>query len=114
MSEPDLCCTLNQPQEVARRGRLIRTLYESAVERRELENGFAFRFPGDAATERQVFDFVAMERECCRFLAFDVHLVSERGPIWLAMEGPKGVKEFARAELGRFGLDGEAPDVREK
>jgi len=52
MSKPDLCCTLNQPEEVARRGRLIRTLYESAVQRRELGNGFAFRFPGDAATER--------------------------------------------------------------
>ena len=109
MGNPNLRCTLNQPQDLARRGRLIRMLYESAIERRELENGFAFRFSGDAATERQVFDFIAMERDCCRFLSFDVRLAAERGPIWLAMEGPSGLKEFAFAELRRFDIDGEAP-----
>ena len=61
-----------------------------------------------------MFDFVAMERDCCRFLSFDVRLAAERGAIWLAMEGPKGVKEFARAELERFGLDGEVPHLPEK
>ncbi len=109
MSKPDLCCTLNQPQDVARRGRLIKALWKSVVERRELERGFAFSLPGDAATERQVFDFIAMERDCCRFLSFDVRLAAERGPIWLAMEGPSGLKEFAFAELRRFDIDGEAP-----
>lgn len=109
MNKPILCCTLNQREDIARRGRLIRTLYESAVERRELKNGFAFKFHGDAATEQHVFDFVSMERNCCRFLSFDLRLGAERGAIWLAMEGPDGVKEFARAELGRCGLDDGAP-----
>lgn len=113
MSKPDLCCTLNQPHEVARRRALIRTLSQSAVERRELENGFAFRLPGDSLTERNLFDFIAMERSCCRFLSFDVRLAADRGPIWLVMEGPSGTKEFALAELGKLGLDGEAPHAPE-
>lgn len=106
MTEGNLCCTLNQPQDIALRGSLLKTLYESTVERRELDHGFAFRFNGDAATERRVFDFIAMERACCRFLSFQVSLAADRGPIWLKVEGPDGVKEFARAEMGRFGLRG--------
>lgn len=111
MVEPNLCCTLNKPQEVARRGSLIRALYDSAVESRELENGFALRFRGDSSSERKVFDFIAKERDCCRFLSFNVRLAAERGAIWLEMEGPTGVKEFARAELGKLGLEGKAQSV---
>ena len=106
MTDRSLCCTLNQPPEIARRGSLLKTLYESTLERREMEHGFAFRFNGDAATERKVFEFIAMERDCCRFLSFQLNLAPERGSIWLAVEGPDGVKEFARAEMGRFGLHG--------
>lgn len=111
MSTPILCCTLSQREDIARRGRLIRTLYESAVEHRELKNGFAFKFHGDAATERHLFDFISMERDCCRFLSFEVRLAAEWGTIWPTVEGPDGVKAFARAETGRFGLDGRAPQA---
>ncbi|MGH9533456.1 MAG: hypothetical protein ACRD2E_01205 [Terriglobales bacterium] len=79
-----------------------------AVERRELEDGYAFRFPGDAASEGQVFDFIVLERECCRFLSFEVRLAAERGAIWLVTTGPAGVKEFAQAEMARFDLDRES------
>lgn len=104
MTEGELCCTFNQPQDIAHRGALIKALFQSVLERHELEHGFAFRLNGDAATERKVFEFVAMERDCCRFLSFQINLAAERRPIWLKVEGPNGVKEFARAELGQFGL----------
>ena len=106
MTDRSLCCTLNQPPEIARRGSLLKTLYESTLERRELEHGFAFQFNGDAATERKVFEFIAMERDCCRFLSFQLNLAAERGSIWLAVEGPDNMKEFARAEMERFGPHG--------
>lgn len=104
MTDGRLCCTLNHPLEIVRRGSLLKVLYESTLERRELERGFAFRFHGDAATERRVFEFIAMERDCCQFLSFQLNLAKQRGSIWLTVEGPDGVKEFARAEMGRFGL----------
>lgn len=104
MTDGDLCCTFHQPQDIAHRGGLMTALYESALERRELEQGLAFRWSGDAATERRVFEFVAMERDCCPFLSFELRLAAERGSIWLTVKGPDRVKEFARAEMGRFGL----------
>ncbi len=106
---------MNQPPEIARRGSLLKTLYESTLERRELEQGFAFRFHGDAASERRVFEFIAMERDCCQFLSFQLDLAEQRGSIWLTVEGPDGMKEFARAEMGRFGLGEEqhpGPEIR--
>lgn len=105
MTDESLCCRLNQPHDVAHRGALITALHRTALERRELEQGLAIRFSGDATTERRIFEFIAMERNCCPFLSFQLNLAAERGSIWMKVEGPRGVKEFARAEMGRFGLE---------
>lgn len=105
MTDENLCCSRNLPQDIAYRGSLLKALHQSTLERRELEQGFAFRFNGDAATERKVFEFIAMERNCCQFLSFQLNLAAQRGSIWLTVEGPDGVKEFAHAEMKAFGLD---------
>lgn len=96
---------MEQPVDVERRGYILKALQESAIDRRELENGYAIKFPGDAESERRVFEFITLERECCRFLSFELRLGAERGAIWVEVTGPAGVKEFARAEMTRFGLD---------
>lgn len=115
MNRPNLSCTLTH---TAPRRRPSWRLHQGPVRvgrgAPRTRRRFALSFRGDAATERQVFDFVAMERDCCPFLSFEVRLAAERGAIWLLVRGPSGVKELARGELGRFGLDGESSFAPER
>jgi hypothetical protein len=62
----------------------------------ELEDGYAFRFPGDTIWAARLLQFVTSERECCPFFTFELVFEPGQGPIWLRLRGPEGVKEFIR------------------
>ena len=34
------------------------------------------------------------ERQCCRFLRFQVMVEPDGGPVWLDLTGPPGAREF--------------------
>jgi len=68
-----------------------------AEERKDVPNGYAFRFSPD--TLEQVAQFLANERRCCPFLSFDITIASGGGPLWLYITGPDGAREFLAAEL---------------
>jgi hypothetical protein len=77
---------------------LIAELFGGAVrERRELADGYAFRF----APERLdgVMRFVANERLCCPFLEFGITVSPADGPVWLRLTGPEGTRAFLDAEM---------------
>jgi hypothetical protein len=61
---------------------------------RELEYGYAFEFPADAATLQLLTEWAIQERACCPFLDINLHLEREGGPLWLSLTGRKGAKEF--------------------
>jgi hypothetical protein len=65
---------------------------------RELPDGYAFRFPADAATVALVAEWVAGERACCPF--FDITMTFEResGPFWLSVTGRPGTKDFIKTD----------------
>jgi hypothetical protein len=87
------------PAERAAHFALVARLFGGAVlERRELPDGYAFRF--DAKSFDQVARFVANERRCCPFLTFTVEVAPAAGPLWLRLTGPTGTREFLEAELG--------------
>ena len=62
-----------------------------------LPDGYEFRFDPDAFAD--LVQFVANERLCCPFLAFDLSVTPNAGPIWLTMSGPPGTRAFLDAEL---------------
>jgi len=72
-------------------------LLGSVKERKELKNGYAFRLP--AASLVPAAQWVANERKCCPFFAFQID-VAGSGDLWLRLTGPEGVKPFIVAELG--------------
>ena len=76
----------------------IEQLFGLAVERRELPDGLAFRFP--AALLLEVARFVDNERRCCPFLGFAIELPPDEGALTLRLTGPDGVRAFLAAELG--------------
>ena len=87
------------PAERAAHFDLAGRLFGGAVrERRDLPDGYAFRF--DAESLEQVARFVANERRCCPFLSFTVEVAPGAGPVWLHLTGPAGTRQLLDAELG--------------
>jgi hypothetical protein len=84
---------------------LTRLFGERARERRDVPNGYAFRF--DATAFEDVARFVALERLCCPFLAFAVELPPGAGPLWLSVTGPEGTREFLDSELPAMASEGQ-------
>jgi hypothetical protein len=77
---------------------LVKALFSTALqERRELANGYAFRFDADQLD--RVARFAANERKCCPFLSFTMELMPGSGSLWLRLTGPEGTRGFLDAEL---------------
>ncbi len=70
---------------------------EALRERKDLANGYAFRF--DAESFDDVARFVTNERRCCPFLNFTIELSASGGPLWLRLSGPDGTREFLNATI---------------
>ena len=90
-------CTLS-PGDLAKRiGDVRATLGSRILERTELDDGVAIRFPTDSQTIQDVFDFVTFERSCCgSFLTFELILNGGDGPFWLRLRGDQEAKNFLR------------------
>ncbi len=99
MPAPFTCdLTAIAPAERRAHEELIRRLVSETVgEIVELPDGLALRFAADACDT--VVRFLANERLCCPFLTFTLEISPARGPLWLRLTGPAGIKPFLRAEL---------------
>ena len=78
-----------------------RRLLALATERRELDDGWALRLPGDDAIIQGSATWVLGERRCCPFLTFTLECQPE-GEFWMRITGPEGTKDLLRNEIGAF------------
>jgi len=68
---------------------------------RELENGYALRFPGDETElAARLANWIITERQCCSFLEFELSFAAEHGPIWLTIDGSQEAKMFVAFLIG--------------
>jgi len=65
---------------------------------RELENGYEFEFPSDAAVYQMVSEWAIQEHRCCPFFDISLRLGSEGGPLWLSLTGRPGTKDFIKLD----------------
>jgi hypothetical protein len=79
---------------------LARDLLPKHLERKELPDGYAFRFSNDRVLFTGLSELASLERLCCPFLTITLELQRDQGPTWLKLTGEDGVKDFLRAELG--------------
>jgi hypothetical protein len=78
---------------------LARRLFGTAAqERRELPDGYAWRFAAKHYAELAAF--VDDERRCCPFLTFGLTVAPDGGPLWLHLTGGGAIKRFLQAEFG--------------
>lgn len=89
-----VACSLDEGGLAARSASVRRELFAHAVERQEIESGYAFRFPGNDDWHTKIGEFVATERRCCSFFRIAVEFEPGLGPIWLRLTGPAGTGRF--------------------
>ena len=76
---------------------LIPVLRDNLQERKELADGYAYRFP--ASLLREVGEWVSIEAKCCQPLTYEVSLAPQPGgAVWVRITGQEA-KEFIDAEF---------------
>ena len=99
-SNHTLVCTLTSAEMKERKATVIASLQKEMIERKELKNGYAFKFKGTDAMVDELSTFIKTERECCSFFTFDLSVAGDKSTAWLQLTGPEGAKDFITAELG--------------
>ena len=99
MAELPVACTLAEPELAARRAGVLGDVRQRVLEAQWLADGARLRFPAEAETLSLLATFVDLERRCCAFLRFELTVEPGGGPVWLALTGPPGTREFLQAEL---------------
>ena len=94
MNDLQIACTLTTPELQERRSKLLQKVRGAALELKELEDGFAYRFPSDDSLLTDLFTLIHLEHQCCPFLRFSLIFAAGNGPVWLELTGPAGTKEF--------------------
>jgi hypothetical protein len=89
-----IACSLTETELEEREENVLAKVGQTVQEVRELEDGYAYRFPSDDESMAQVFRLVQLERQCCAFLQFRVTVEPGHGPVWLELTGPEGTKAF--------------------
>jgi hypothetical protein len=85
------------------RGRYIslsRKVMGAGDERRELDNGYAFRLAAAKISLMEIAEWVTFERRCCPFFNLQIEAEPNGGPLWLRMTGAPGIKQFILSEIG--------------
>ena len=94
-----IACTLGPAALKARREDLLGSLIRRADERSDIPNGYRVRFPPAEDILPTIAKVIDVERQCCRFLTFQVTIEQDGGPIWLEFSGPTGTREFLAGVL---------------
>ncbi len=89
-----IACELSEEGQLLRREEVSREFFNGCKSVRELEDGYEFVFPGGEDWIERLARFVASERKCCRFFAFELLFEPDLGAVSLRMRGPAGTKEF--------------------
>jgi len=101
-ADSTIACQMVGDDLPQRRQEMLTTIWPLVQERAELEDGYAFRFPGADKIARQLLDFIIVERQCCPFFQIELAFTPENGPTWLRLRGGEEVKRFLETEMADF------------
>jgi hypothetical protein len=98
--DTDISCKLTTPELQKRKETVLAGLKGQILEKKEVPNGYAFRFAGTDAVVDELAEFVKSERSCCSFFVFTLSFSGDASEAWLTLTGPEGAKEMISDELG--------------
>ncbi|WP_052890685.1 hypothetical protein [Thermogemmatispora carboxidivorans] len=96
---------MSSEESSGERGRIMRRrestldLFREAEEVKELSDGYAFRFRDRQEQLAAILALISIERECAPLLTFELQFAPQRGPLWLRIRGPEGVKAYIKGGL---------------
>jgi hypothetical protein len=99
MTHLPIVCTLTPAAIRARREGSLSELLRRAAAHAELPDGHRLQFAADEDALGTIARAVSAERQCCRFLRFQITVEPDGGPISLELTGPSGTREFLSALL---------------
>jgi hypothetical protein len=94
-----IACSLTPAEFRDREAKLLVQFRSAVVEVGELQEGYAFRLPGDGKWITLVADLIVAERECCPFLTFELAALPNKGQLIVRVIGSPGAKEFVKSVL---------------
>lgn len=96
----EINCKLTTAALRERKETVIARLKQHVMEKRELKNGYAFKFPGTDNILDELTEFIKTERACCDFFIFGISVSGDKSEAWLELTGANNIKNFITAELG--------------
>jgi len=109
LAQPDqgaIACDLGVFTDQERRSHIEdfeRVVVGRALAVEERADGYALRFPPEAALFLDLSRWAADERRCCPFLTFALELEPAGGDLWLRLGGGENVKQFLGEQLADVG-----------
>ena len=85
-------CSLSAAELRKRAAALLAQFKSRVIATEELRDGYAFHIREDTQSIVAVAELIAAERECCRFLAFELTAEPNMGPIIVRVTGFSGTK----------------------
>jgi hypothetical protein len=89
-----IACTLTPEDLLGRRAGLLANLAQAADEAERTGTGYRFRFAASSATLAMITAVIDAERQCCRFLRFQLTVEPDLGAFSLDVSGPAGTAPF--------------------
>jgi hypothetical protein len=97
---PPVCCTLTSEALRERRAQVLAPFMAGVRSIERLPDGLSIDLGQDERTLRAAIDLIAVERQCCQFLKFELTAEPVLGAIRLRLSGPPGTADFLATELG--------------
>lgn len=102
MNEPGkatlFSCKLTSPELRKRKEEVIAKLKKQIIEKKDVVNGYRYKFKGTDEELDMLTTFIKSERQCCDFFNFKLDVYND-GFVWLEISGQDGVREFINTEL---------------
>jgi hypothetical protein len=98
--DAEIGCKLTAPELQKRKEIVLASLKKQILEKKEVPNGYSFKFAGTDAMVDELAEFVKSERSCCSFFIFTLSFSGDGTEAWLTLTGPEGAKEMISDELG--------------
>jgi hypothetical protein len=87
-----IVCTLTDAKLARRKSELLTGVLREARSIELLTDGYRWRFPTSPEILSRLAPVIDAERQCCRFLIFNIHADANLGDVVLDVTGPEGAK----------------------
>ena len=99
MADVPIACSLDPAALASRRTGLLRELVGQAASRSELPSGHRLTFAASTVALELIAAVIDAERQCCRFLTFQLTVPPDGATFVLDLTGPADTREFVTALL---------------